>query len=65
MFFMDVEDKLNMFIQIDLLIPINKMILKYVVINAGFIFILLVVLNNYIFIFVYLISTFFGWKIKE
>ena len=41
------------------------MILKYVVINAGFIFILLVVLNNYIFIFVYLISTFFGWKIKE
>ena len=70
MFFMDVEDKLNMFIQIDLLIPINKMILKYVVINAGFIFILLVVLNNYIFIFVYLISTFFwlenkGMKIQK
>lgn len=64
MFFMDVEDKLNMFIQIDLLIPINKMILKYVVINAGFIFILLVVLNNYIFIFVYLISTFFWLEIK-
>ncbi len=67
---MDVEDKLNMFIQIDLLIPINKMILKYVVINAGFIFILLVVLNNYIFIFVYLISTFFwlenkGMKIQK
>ena len=70
MFFMDIEDKLNMFIQIDLLIPMNKMILKYVVINAGFIFILLVVLNNYIFIFVYLISTFFwlenkGMKIQK
>ena len=61
---MNIKEKLNKFIQIDLLIAINKFILKYVIINAGVVFMLLVVLNDYVFIFAYIFSTFFWLENK-
>lgn len=63
-FFLNIKEKLNKFIQIDLLIAINKFILKYVIINAGVVFMLLVVLNDYVFIFAYIFSTFFWLENK-